>query len=99
MRFSARPLSRNVHVLEEEYPEEVFKVHEVSAVSLDDSQLVTLKLESGNFLRFQPDTGAQCNVVPLHLYKKASKDFELLNVTPINTAIVSYGGVAIPVVG
>ena len=74
-------------------------MHEVSAVSLDDSQLVTLKLESGNFLRFQPDTGAQCNVVPLHLYKKASRDFELLNVTPINTAIVSYGGVAIPVVG
>ena len=37
LRFSARPLSRNVHVLEDEYPEEVFNVHEVSAVSLDDS--------------------------------------------------------------
>ena len=39
-------------------------------MSLDDSQLVTLKLESGNYLRFQPDTGAQCNVVPLHLYNE-----------------------------
>ena len=29
---------------------------EVAAVKLDDSQLVTLKLGSGNFVRFQPDT-------------------------------------------
>ena len=34
-----------------------FGVEEISAVTLDDSQLVTLKLESGNYLRFQPDTG------------------------------------------
>ena len=27
-------------------------------MKLDNSQLVTLKLESGNFIRFQPDTGA-----------------------------------------
>ena len=54
----------------------------------DDSQLATLKLESGHYLWFQPDTGAQCNVVPLHLYKKATKDFDLRNVTPVNTAII-----------
>ena len=47
---------------------------EVAAVKLDDSQLVTLKLESGNFIRFQPDTGAQCTVLPLQVYCKASKD-------------------------
>ena len=67
-------------------------MEEISAVTLDESQLVTLKLESGNYLRFQPDTGAQCNVVPLHLYKKATKDVDLCNVTPVNTAIISYGG-------
>ena len=66
---------------------------------MDDSQLVTLQLESGNYLRFQPDTGAQCNVVPLHLYKKANKDFGLCNVTPVNTAIISYGGTSIPILG
>ena len=55
----------------------------------DDSQLATLKLETGYYLGFQPDTGAQCNVVPLHLYKKATKDFDLRNVTPVNTAIIS----------
>ena len=53
-----------------------FGVEEISAVTLDDSQLVTLMLESGNYLLFQPDTGAQCNVVPLHLYKKATKDVD-----------------------
>ena len=58
----------------------------------DDSQLVTLTLESGYYLLFLPDTGAQCNVVPLHLYKKA-------RVTPVNTAIISYGGTSIPVLG
>ncbi|CAH3105182.1 unnamed protein product [Pocillopora meandrina] len=67
--------------------------------TLDDSQLVTLKLESGNFLRFQPDTGAQCNVVPLHLYKKATRDLNLFNVAPVSTAIISYGGTSIPFLG
>ena len=56
---------------------EIYVIGEISAVTLEDSQLVTVKLESGNCLRFQPDTGAQCNVIPLDLYKKASNDTEL----------------------
>ena len=56
-------------------------------------------MESGNYLHFQPDTGAQSNVVPLHLYKKATKDVDLCNVTPVNTAIISYGGTSIPILG
>ena len=80
-----------MYCIEDELSDEVFGVEEISAVTFDDSQLVTLKLESGNYLRFQPDTGAQCNVVPLHLYKKATKDVGLCNVTPVNTAIISYG--------
>ena len=68
---------------------------------MDDSQLVTLalKLESANYLRFQPDTGAQCNVIPLHLYKKTTKDVDLCNVTPVKMAIISYGGSSIPILG
>ena len=88
-----------VHYLEDEFSDEAFGVEEISAVTLDDSQLVTLKLESGNYLRFQPDTGAQCNVVPLHLYKKGTRDFNLLNVTPVSTAVISYGGTSIPILG
>ena len=41
---------------------------EVAAVELDDSQLVTLRLESANSIRFQAHTGAQCNVIPLEMY-------------------------------
>ena len=66
---------------------------------MDDSQLVTLKLESANYLRFQPDTGAQCNVIPLHLYKKTTKDVDLCNVTPVNMVIILYGGTSIPILG
>ena len=63
--------------------EEVFSTYEIATANLDDSQLVTLKLESGNYLRFQLDTGAQCKVVPIHLYKKASKDYNMTHVQPL----------------
>lgn len=47
---------------------------QVASVGLDNSQFVTLCLNSGNYLRFQVDTGAQCSVVPLTVYKKATGD-------------------------
>ena len=78
--------------------EETFPM-EVSAVALDDSQLVTLRLESGSHIRFQADTGAQCNVVPLEIYKKATKDLSLTQMTPAETRITAYGGTVLPVVG
>ena len=65
-----------MYCFEDELSDEVFGVQEISAVTLDDSQLVTLNLESGNYFRFQPNTGAQCNVVPLHLYKKATENVD-----------------------
>ena len=79
--------------------EELFTTHDVNIVTLDDSQLVTLRLESGNWIRFQPDTGAQCNVIPLHLYKQASKDYGLVHVKPSNTTITAYGGAKVKVAG
>ena len=78
---------------------EIYVIGEISAVKLDDSQLVTVKLASGNCLRFQPDTGAQCNVIPLELYKKATNDTELKGVKQAKTAIAAYGGSRLPVVG
>ena len=89
---------RQIQVIDEDDSDEVFPT-EISAVNLDDSQLVTLKLESGNFLRFQVDTGAQCNVIPLELYKKASRDFKMTRVIPARTTITAYGGTTLPVVG
>ena len=88
-----------VYCFKDELSDEVFGVQEILAVMLDDSQLVIPKLESGNYLRFQPNTGDQCNVVPLHLYKKATNDVDLCNVTPVNMVIILYGGTSIPILG
>ena len=72
---------------------------EVAAVQLDDSQLVTLKMESGNYIRFQPGTRAQCNVILLTIYKKATGDVNLSHVTLAQTCITAYGGHSLQVAG
>ena len=60
--------------------------------------LVTVQLSSGNYLRFQVDTGAQCNVIQVKLYQKASQNSMLINVNPTKSSITSYGGTTLPVV-
>ena len=77
---------------------ETFQINTVNAI--DDSQLVTLKIKNGNFIRFQLDTGAQCNVLPIHIYKAATKDVSLKDMTAATTSsIISYGGIHHPVIG
>ena len=78
--------------------EEVFPT-QIAAVGLDDSQFITLKLQSGNFLRFQVDTGAQCNVIPLALYRQATNDHKLRQVKPGKSQLSAYGGTTLPVTG
>ena len=65
-------------------------VYQTQISEIDDSQLVTLKLESGKYLRFQVDTRAQCNVVPLELYKKATMDQKLTQLMPASQKITAY---------
>ena len=60
----------------EEFAEEVevFGAKEEDGIQcLEPAQRVTLKLESGKFMRFQPHTGAQCNVIPVHLNRPTKK--------------------------
>ena len=76
--------------------EEVFQTQ---SVEHDESQFVTLKVESGNYIRFQVDTGAQCNVLPVETYKKATKDAQLSQVSPGKSQITAYGGTQLPVKG
>lgn len=78
--------------------DEIFQTLRTTAL-LDDSQLVTLRLNSGSHIQFQVDTGAQCNVVPLEIYKKATGDQALEHVTPAQTHNAAYGGTTLPVVG
>ena len=89
--------NKDVKTIEDDV-EEVFPA-EVAPVGLDDSQMVTFQLESGCYLRFQVDTGAQCNVLPLRLYKKATKDNRLASITKGRSHITAYGGTTLPVVG
>ena len=90
--------SKRVSLVEEDDELPVFQVFKLSAHSCD-SNLVTLKVSSGNFIRFEIDTGARCNVLPVHIYKKATGDFDLKQVNPAKSSIVSYDGGNIPVSG
>ena len=66
---------------------------------LDDSQLVTLRLQASSYVRFQVDTGAQCNVLPLGTYKEATGDRSLSEVSTVKTKVTAYGGGTLSVVG
>ena len=68
---------------------------EAYAVHPAPDRFVTLKLKnSGNFMTFQLDTGADCNVIPVHLYKQATGDVMMVNVKPSDNrpTIVAFGG-------
>ena len=88
---------RSVRVADAESDEEVLTLSGVSKI--DAAQIVTLRFDSGNYLRFQIDSGAKCNVVPMSLYEKATVDYERCFVTPARTSIVAYGGSRLPVIG
>lgn len=99
MKCWGKPSSKTVRTVEldEDSAEEVFQTGQGG--NLDNTQLITLKLENGSHIRFQADTGAQYNVIPLGLYKKASKDHHLQNIKPVQQQITAYCGTTIPVCG
>ena len=75
---------------EGEYP--IFLVFKVSASQSSDSNLVTLKVASGNFIHCEVNTGARCSVLLVHIYKKVTGNYCLENVNPVKSSIVSYDG-------
>ena len=91
--------SKRVSFVEDEDELPVFQVFKVATSQSSDSNLLTLKVPTGNFILCEIDTGARCNVLPVHIYKKATGDFGLKQVNPANSSNVSYGGGNIPVLG
>ena len=87
-------MQRSVRAVDED-TDDIYQT-QVSAVYMDGSQLVILKQESGNSLRFHVATGAQCNVIPLD-YKDATKDITPTHVTPLTSTITAHGGTTLPV--
>ena len=91
------PVAVSGEVKGDEKDEEAYEAH--SGGNVDDSQLITMRLASSSHIRFQVDTGAQCNVLTLEIYKRATKDWGLIHVTPSRMNITAYGGTKLPVVG
>ena len=79
-----------MNTVKESSEDDVYVLHEALLVQSGADQFVTLRLrKSGNYMKFLLDTSAECNVVPLKLYKEATGDVLLQNVTPSNDAIVN----------
>ena len=45
------------------------------------------------------DTGAECNVLPLHIYRSATGDVSLTDLLPSTSSIILYGGMKKPIIG
>ncbi|KAK4296250.1 hypothetical protein Pmani_031249 [Petrolisthes manimaculis] len=72
---------------------QVYTVKRVSSVELREEQTVTLKINPKCGIRFQIDSGADCNVLPVHVYSEATGDRELRKVSPSNSTLFGYGRV------
>ena len=84
---------KKVNTIEEPSEGDVYILHEVSLIQSGADRFVTLRLRMlGNFMTFLLDTGAECIVVPLKLYKEATGDVLLQNVIPSIESIVGFGG-------
>jgi len=80
-----------------EFEEEAVYNVEAYTVHAAPDRFVTLKLRnSENVNKFQLDTGAECNVIPIHLYKQAMGD---INVKPSDNKIVAFGGMKLSLRG
>ena len=71
----------------------------MSAIHLRPEQTITLQLSSKNAIRFQIDNGADCNVLPLHVYRSATGDHELQKVKPSTTTLWAFGQKRVPSAG
>ena len=91
-------VEHRVHVSElETIGQEVYVLHKEA--TSNPAQQVTLKAQSGKFVRFLPDTRAQCDVLPLQIYKDSSGDHDLANVILEESILIAYGGSSVKVIG
>lgn len=57
---------------------QISKCQLMKAQIQDLNNTETLKVSRGNFIRFEIDTRARCNVLPIHIYEKATGDCDVL---------------------
>ena len=69
----------------------MYLVRNVAPVKLSDDQTVTLKVRERHDIRFQLDSGADCNVMPIHVYMVATSDDQLIKVKSSLVHLLGYG--------
>ena len=89
--------NKPVHAISKHVPD-IYSV-DVFSVSNDESRFISFLLPSGSWIKFQVDTGAQCNVIPLDVYKLANDDANLGLISHRKSIITAYGGAKIEVIG
>ena len=98
-----RQVRKEVHSVQEsddmDCDFQIYTVRTVSSIKLNDEQTVTLRISPKSAIRFQIDCGADCNVLPVHVYKAATGDFEMKNVLPSKTTLYTYGKIGNSSVG
>ena len=86
---------KKAHFIEEDAP-----VYCVTDGKLGKRGIVTLQVDVNRFIQFHVDTGAECNVLPLHIYCKATGDHnKLTQIVPNNSSIILYRGARKQIVG
>ena len=92
-------LKPKVNMVGVEDQRHVFMVAQQPRVQLSNSQLVTFKLNDKAAIRCQIDSGADCNILPLHVYKPATQDWKLKQVRPSRARLFGFGQQSIQPVG
>ena len=71
----------------------------VAAGKPDGRGIATIQVSEDAYIQFHVDTGAECNVLPLHIYRSATGDVSLTDVLPSTSSIILYGGMKKPIIG
>ena len=70
---------------------QIYTIRQVAQIKLSNEQTITLKVRDHHYIRFQIDSGADCNVLPLHVYKVATGDEPLNRVEPSRVRLMGFG--------
>ena len=68
-------------------------------MNLTDEQTVTLRVRDKHYIRFQLNSGADCNVLPVHVYKAATGDQQLQKVESSAVSLSGFGKQNVQTVG
>ena len=68
-------------------------------MNLTDEQTVTLRVRDKHYIRFQLDSGADCNALPVHVYKAATGGQQLQKVKSSAVGLSGFGKQNVQTVG